>query len=71
MAASAQAAWLRARVPLSCHQNEVVAVAALPDWEVDMLVADGWQAGPAETGYWLEVRFGDRIWGTFNAEKSS
>ncbi len=55
--------WLRDRVPLICDQNELVATAALPDWGVDMLIADAFRAPPEVDGLLIECRLGDRAEG--------
>ncbi len=53
--------WLRDRVPLIYSGSELVAVAALPDWGVSMLVADGWQAREDEPGSEVSLHLADRI----------
>ena len=53
--------WLRDRVPLLYHDDELVAVAALPGWGLPMLVADGWAAGPADDGCQVSLELNDRF----------
>lgn len=53
--------WLRARVPLIYSGEQLVAVAGLPDWEVPMLVADGWQAQAEDPGLEISLRLDEKI----------
>ena len=53
--------WLRNRVPLLYHDDELVAVAALPGWGLSMLVADGWAAGSTDDGCWVSLELNDRF----------
>ncbi|HKI73829.1 MAG TPA: tRNA lysidine(34) synthetase TilS [Pseudomonadales bacterium] len=47
--------WLRDAVPLLFAEDELIALPALPAFEVPMCVADHWRAKAAESG--LELRF--------------
>lgn len=47
--------WIRPHVPLIFDGTNLVAVAAMPAWNLPMLVADGYAAGPGESGWLLEA----------------
>tara|TARA_B110000196_G_scaffold271552_1_gene247052 strand:- start:103 stop:816 length:714 start_codon:yes stop_codon:yes gene_type:complete len=53
--------WLRDRIPLIYAGNELVAIAAVPDWQVSMKVADGWGAGTEEEGFDVSLSLADRV----------
>lgn len=53
--------WLRDRIPLIFQENQLVAVAALPGWELPMLIADDWAAGADEQGWQVELHLEDRL----------
>jgi tRNA(Ile)-lysidine synthase len=55
--------WLRDRVPLIFAGQELVAVGGVPDWDIPMLVADGWQADTEGEGCQITVHLEDRITG--------
>jgi tRNA(Ile)-lysidine synthase len=52
--------WLRSRVPVIWDGDQPVAVAALPEWGLPMLIADGYEAGPGES-WQVDFRAGDRV----------
>jgi tRNA(Ile)-lysidine synthase len=54
-------AWLRGRIPLIYAKDELVAIAAVPDWQIAMKVADGWAAGTAEEGFDVSLSLADRV----------
>ena len=53
--------WLRDRIPLIYAGNELVAIAAVPDWQISMKVADGWVAGTEEEGFDVTLSLADRV----------
>ena len=53
--------WLRGRVPLIYAGDELVAIAAVPGWQIAMKVADGWAAGPGEEGFEVSLFLADRV----------
>ena len=53
--------WIRDRIPLIYAGNELVAIAAVPDWQISMKVADGWVAGPEEEGFDVALSLADRV----------
>ena len=53
--------WIRDRVPLVYAGGELVAIAAVPNWKVSMKVADGWLAGPEESGFGVSLSLADRV----------
>ena len=53
--------WLRGRIPLIYAGNELVAIAAVPDWQISMKVADGWLAGTEEEGFDVSLSLADRV----------
>ena len=53
--------WIRDRVPLIYAGDELVAIAAVPDWKISMKVADGWLAGPGEEGLGVSLSLADRV----------
>jgi tRNA(Ile)-lysidine synthase len=53
--------WIRDRVPLVYAGSELVAIAAVPNWKVSMKVADGWLAGPEESGFGVSLSLADRV----------
>ena len=53
--------WIRGRVPLIYAGDELVAIAAVPDWKISMKVADGWLAGPDEEGFNVSLSLADRV----------
>ena len=53
--------WLRDRIPLIYAGNELVAIAAVPDWHIPMKVADGWVAGTEEEGFDVSLSLADRV----------
>jgi tRNA(Ile)-lysidine synthase len=53
--------WIRDRVPLIYAGDELVAIAAVPDWKISMKVADGWLAGPEEEGLGVSLSLADRV----------
>ena len=53
--------WIRDRVPLIYAGDELVAMAAVPGWEISMKVADGWLAGPEEEGLGVSLSLADRV----------
>ena len=53
--------WLRDRIPLIYAGNELVAIAAVPDWQISMKIADGWVAGIEEAGFDVSVSLADRV----------
>lgn len=52
--------WLRDRLPLIYAGKELVAIAGLADWDVPMMLADGWGARPGDSGVKLLAAFEDR-----------
>lgn len=52
--------WLRDRVPLVWSGDELVAIAALPEWGLAMQIADGFAAAPGE-GREVAFRAQDRL----------
>ena len=53
--------WIRDRVPLIYAGDELVAIAAVPDWKISMKVADGWLAGSEEEGLDVSLSLSDRV----------
>ena len=53
--------WIRDRVPLIYAGDELVAIAAVPDWKISMKVADGWLAEPEEEGFDVSLALADRV----------
>ena len=53
--------WLRGRVPLIYAGDELVAIAAVPGWQIAMKVADGWAAGAGEEGFEVSLFLADRV----------
>lgn len=53
--------WLRDRLPLIYHGDELVALAAVPGWHFDMVIAEGWQAGETESGLEISLELDD-LW---------
>jgi tRNA(Ile)-lysidine synthase len=53
--------WIRDRVPLIYAGDELVAIGAVPDWEISMKVADGWLAGAEEEGMGVSLSLADRV----------
>ena len=53
--------WLRDRIPLIYAGRELVAIAAVPGWQISMKVADGWRAGSEEEGFDISLSLADRI----------
>ena len=53
--------WLRDRIPLIYAGDELVAIAAVPGWQVPMKIADGWAAGAGEAGFDVSLSLADRV----------
>ena len=53
--------WIRDRVPLIYSGNELVAIAAVPDWKISMKIADGWLAEREEEGFNVSLSLADRV----------
>jgi tRNA(Ile)-lysidine synthase len=53
--------WIRGRVPLIFAGDELVAIAAVPDWKFSMKVADGWLAGSEQEGFGVSLSLADRV----------
>lgn len=53
-------AWLRDRLPLLFLDDELVAVAGLPGWQIPMLTSSEYQAQADETGWCLAFEINDR-----------
>jgi tRNA(Ile)-lysidine synthetase-like protein len=53
--------WLRDRIPLIYSGDELVAIAAVPDWQISMRVADGWAAGIEEEGFNVSLSLADSV----------
>jgi len=53
--------WVRPRVPLIYAGDELVAIAAIPDWKISMKIADGWLAGPEKEGFDVSLSLADRV----------
>jgi tRNA(Ile)-lysidine synthase len=55
--------WLRDRIPLIYAGDELVAIAAVPGWQISMKIADGWAAGAGEEGFEVSLSLADRLSG--------
>ena len=53
--------WLRDRIPLIYAGPELVAIAAVPGWQICMKVADGWRARSEEEGFDILLSLADRV----------
>jgi tRNA(Ile)-lysidine synthase len=53
--------WIRNRVPLIYVGDEIVAIAAIPGWMVQMQVADGWGVEEEEKGFLISLSLEDRV----------
>lgn len=53
--------WLRDRIPLIYSGDELVAIAAVPGWQISMRVADGWAAGIEEEGFNVSLSLADSV----------
>ncbi len=53
--------WLRDRLPLIFHEDQLVAIAALPAWHLPMLLADHWTADSTQQGWQISLHLKDRL----------
>ena len=53
--------WHRFRLPLIYAGNELVALSAMSEWDIPMLIADDWMASPNSRGFEIDFVLSDRF----------
>ena len=53
--------WHRFRLPLIYAGNELVALSAMSEWDIPMLIADNWMASPNSEGFEIDFVLRDRF----------
>lgn len=53
--------WLRDRIPLIFCDDELVAIAGLPGWLIEPMIAKDWRAEPNETGLYFRFHCQDKL----------
>ena len=53
--------WHRFRLPLIYAGSELVALSAMSEWNVPMLIADDWAASPDSRGFEIDFVLKDRF----------
>jgi tRNA(Ile)-lysidine synthase len=53
--------WLRDRIPLVFYNEELVAIAGLPGWLIEPMIAKDWRAAPNETGLYFRFHCQDKL----------